>query len=111
MVRVGQGLLGKLAFKDGTYPTYSRPFLVAYVNLQNVGVLNVSSVVGKEHKLLFSSNMHIKNYKPPFIKDSFVKLDSLVYITLSEASNMTVLHNGDCLDQHEMNTIISKIIF
>lgn len=107
---VGQGVLGKVLFNDGTMPAYDRTYLVVGVTNVYIELLNVSSTVGKEHKLLFPSNKLIKNYNPPFIKSSFVKLDSLSRITLLEAANLKVLHGGDCLDNNELKDIIDSII-
>jgi hypothetical protein len=111
MLRIGQGVLGIICFKDGVMPTYPRTFLIVYISTTQVGVLNVSSVAGKEHKLLFPENRPINNYKPPFMKDSFVKMDSLVYITPIEAAQLRILHNGDCLEPNELNEIINGIKF
>jgi len=110
MVQVGQGVLGCIRFKDGILPQNPRTFLVVFVSATQIGVLNVSSVAGKEHKLLFDTNKHINNYNPPFWKDSFVKLDSLVYITPAETAPLQILHNGDCLNQMELNEIIGLVV-
>ena len=109
MLQKGQGILGKTRFVDGSYPKYPRTYLVVSVASDKIGILNVSSTAGKEHKLLFPSNRSISNYDPPFKKDSFVKLDSLTYITPAEASKFAVLHKGDCLDSTELQEIIDSI--
>ena len=108
---VGQGLLGKIKFKDGTFPQYDRPYLVVYVDNSKIGLLNVSSVAGKEHKLAFRSNHLIQKYNPPFIKSSFVKLDSLVYMSHKESQDMYLLSNGQCLLYTELQKILSLITF
>lgn len=110
MLQIGQGVLGKARFVDGSYPQYPRTYLVVSVDTDKIGVLNVSSTAGKEHKLLFPANRSIIKYNPPFVKDSFVKLDSLTYITISEAGSFRALHNGDCLDGVELQAIISAIV-
>jgi hypothetical protein len=111
MLHAGQGVLGKVRFADGQMPTYPRTYIVISVTVTEVGLLIVSSVAGKEHKLLFPTNLHIMNYDPPFLKDSFVKLDSLTYVCISDASQMQILHNGDLLNQTELSNIISSIIY
>ena len=109
MVCVGQGICGKARFVDGQYPQYDRTYLVVSVTPEKVGILNISSTAGKEHKLLFPNNRHIKNYNPPFLKDSFVKLDSLVYVDAADICSFHVLHHGDCLEQNELNEIIRLV--
>ena len=109
MVRVGQGVLGRVRFRDGGYPQYDRTCLVVEVTPQRVGLLNVSSTAGKEAKLLFSTNRRISRFNPPFLKDSFVKLDSLVYIDHAAASGMRVLCSGQTLDAVELADIIANI--
>lgn len=111
MFRVGQGLLGRVAFRDGGIPEYDRPYLIVYVSDTEIGLLNVSSVAGKESKLLYPTNRNIVKYNPPFRKSSFVKLDSLTYITYVEASAMRVLSGGLALDQHELNSIVASVSF
>ena len=110
MFRVGQGLLGRVAFRDGGIPEYDRPYLIVYVSDTEIGLLNVSSVAGKESKLLYPTNRNIVKYNPPFRKSSFVKLDSLTYISHTEASAMQLLSGGLVLDQDELNLIIANII-
>lgn len=106
MFLVGQGLYGKIKFVDGIIPQYDRAYLIVEVLTDSVGVLNVSSIAGKEHKLLFPTNKLINKHYPPFLRRSFVKLDSLVYITLAEASNARILDNGTPLDQAELYSIL-----
>lgn len=74
--------------------------------------MNVSSVAGKERKLLFPANRRIAKYDPPFLVDSFVKLDSLVTISLADCTTYQVhtLHGGACLDAAELASITSNII-
>ena len=94
----GQGVLGIVRFADGTMPSYDRTYLVVDTDVSGISLLNVSSVAGKERKLLYPTNREIKKFKPPFLKRSFVKLDSLVHITYAEATALKVLHNGASLD-------------
>ena len=109
MVCLGQGIYGKARFVDGQYPAYDRPYLVVSVSPERIGILNVSSTAGKDHKLLFPTNRAILNYNPPFRKESFVKLDSLVYISTSDICNFRILHNGECLEKCELYDIIRAV--
>lgn len=109
MFCVGQGIYGKARFADGQYPQYDRTYLVVSTTPDKIGILNISSTAGKEHKLLFPKNKHIKNYNPPFLKDSFAKLDSLIYVDAADMCNFRVLHHGDCLEKNELNEIIALL--
>lgn len=109
MFKVGQGICGRTKFKDGVMSQKIRPYLIATVNAEYIEVLTVSTVKGKERKLAFPTNMKIEKYKPPFLKSSFVKLDSLTRINKLEWENFRILHNGEILNRIELDTIISKI--
>lgn len=105
----GHGILGKIRFRDGEMPAYDRTYLVVAVGVDYLEVVNVSSIKGKERKLLFPSNELLKKYRPPFMVPSFVKLDSLVRVQFSDCVNLQILHRGQKLDSGELNRIIAKI--
>lgn len=109
MYQLGQGLFGKIRFKDGVYPKYDRPYLIIDIKDDSIGVLNISSAVGKAAKLLLTTNKFINKHDPPFKKKSFAKLDSLTYISINEVDNMQVLANGKSLDTAELNSIIKQV--
>lgn len=109
IVREGQALLGRVAYKDtGELPEKDRVYLVIKATQTDVVLLNVFSVAGKEHKLTFPTNYHIRNFNPPFMRDSFVKLDSAVTVSMSELSHFYVLHSGKTLNIAELQTIKEK---
>lgn len=108
-MKIGQAVLGKFPYKDGKIPQYSRPYLVVGVTTQNIELLVVSSLAGKEHKLSYPSNHLINNFNPPFFKKSFVKLDSLFSIPLVQSSSLIVLQNGAMLDPNELSLILAKL--
>jgi hypothetical protein len=102
-------VLGRVRFIDGNMPAYDRTYIVVSVAPDHIKLLNVSSTKGKEHKLLFPYNEELKTYDPPFLKPSFIKLDSLVSVPESEWENLKILHGGACLDTVELNRIIHMI--
>ena len=106
----GQGVLGRITFKDGEVPTYDRTYLIVSVGTDYIEVINVSSVRGKERKLAFKTNERLKTHWPPFKMDSFVKLDSLTRIPSSEWGGLRTLCNGQRLDGNELSRIQAKII-
>lgn len=101
----GQGILGKIAFPDGEFPAYDRTYLIVTVAEDYLEVLNVSSVKGKERKLAFPSNEKLHLYNPPFLKPSFVKLDSLTRLRREEFDTIHVLNSGRILDAKELKRI------
>lgn len=109
MVTVGQAYFGKISFKDGEIPLYSRPYLVVEVLATGAHVLNVSSTVGKEQKLLYSTNYNLTNFRPPFLKPTFVKLDSKTFVPNADFLTLALLDNGNCLNQKDLNLILSKL--
>jgi len=109
MFKIGQALLGKVPFPDGQFPQYIRPYLIVNVSSDKIGILTVSSTAGKENKLLFSSNYPLKNYNPPFIKPSFVKLDSFQNISIQTAQKMKLLSGGSCLNKIDLENILNHL--
>lgn len=110
-IKIGQAILGKVPFKDGKTPDYARPYLVVRITEEYIFLLVVSSVYGKERKLLMASNKELQNFKPPFAKKTFVKLDSLTKISVSDLDQFRVLHNGEVLNQKELCEIINCLTF
>lgn len=109
MFLAGQGLYGRIVFTDGTTPEYDRPYLIAEVLEDKIGVLNISTVAGKESKLLFPTNKLINKHSPPFTKRSFVKLDSFVYVSTEDAQNMKILDGGNTIDKAELSCILKAV--
>ncbi len=105
----GHGAHGRVRFKDGAFPAYDRTYLVVFVAADYIEVLNVSSVKGKERKLAFPTNERLRIYKPPFMKPSFVKLDSLTRVSKADWHNLVVLSRGRTLDNGELARIKGMI--
>ncbi|WP_197076606.1 hypothetical protein [Domibacillus indicus] len=103
----GQGLMMCLDFADGAECTYPRTFLVLDTDVQSnqISLLNISSVKKKEHKLLYSSNLNVVKFKPPFYLKSFVKLDSLYVIEYFPDLVNKVMDGGQTLDPLELTNI------
>ena len=105
----GQGVLGRITFKDGINPEYNRTYLIITAMESYIEVLNVSSIRGKERKLAFPTNERLKVYQPPFLKPCFVKLDSLTRINASEWNTLQLLYNGQTLEATELTRIRAMI--
>ena len=105
----GQGVLGRIRFVDGTIPAYDRTYLVVNVEADYIEVLNVSSIRGKEKKLMYPTNKALQKYNPPFRKPSFVKLDSLTIVPRAEWANLHTLSGGAVLDASEFSAVKAKL--
>ena len=105
----GQGILGKIPFVDGEIPPYDRTYLIVTVSTDYIEVLNVSSIKGKERKLAFPTNEKLQCYNPPFLKPSFVKLDSLVKVSNKDWGQIKILNAGRTLEEKEFKRIKSLI--
>lgn len=104
----GQGLLIKGQFANGEYCKYERPFLIISVSNTTVSALNVSSLKGKEKKLMIASNKRIFPYKPPFILPSFVKLDELYHFELFPQLDQFLVMNGKGMPPESINNVITN---
>jgi hypothetical protein len=93
-------------FADGEPGQYSRPFLVIGANQDLVQLFNVSSISGKEARLVFFENKIIKNFDPPFQKPSFVKLNAVYQIERFSNLEKSIMCGGRTLDRKEMSDII-----
>ncbi|MCC8061562.1 MAG: hypothetical protein LIO81_12140 [Clostridiales bacterium] len=106
---VGQAFWGKIRFPDGKFPDYDRSYLVVGVSEEHIEILTVSSVAGKEWKLTIPTNMEIIKFDPPFPKRTFVKLDSLQKVRVSDLSNVRIGRGGRTLDPTEFSKIVNAI--
>ncbi len=106
---VGQAFWGRVRFRDGEFPQYDRPYLIVGVDEDYLEILTVSSVAGKEWKLTLPTNKELINYDPPFPKRTFVKLDSLQRVHISDLSNVSIAKGGRTLDATELSDIINII--
>lgn len=101
-------LTGFIPYPDGTHIQYSlRPYLVVGVSSTHIETLIISSLFGKAHKLIYSSNFQLKNSMPPLAKASFVKLDSYQKTEITQLTDLRVVSNGQLIDSIELNTILS----
>lgn len=105
----GQGVLGRIRFKDGQMPGYDRTYLVVSAGTDYIEILNVSTIRGKEHKLFFPFNERLKTYRPPFLYPSFVKLDSFTCVPLTDCGGLKILHGGQTLNRAELNRIVGLL--
>lgn len=108
MVSPGQGLLLKTAFADGSECSYARTFLVIENSDNKLKALNVSSIKGKESKLIYPSNMRILKGRPPFVKPSFVKLDAIYIFEQCPEIERALLHSGQCINHDQFVAIFSS---
>lgn len=96
---------------DGEMPNKDRPYLIVAVGQNSIQTIDVSTIKNKEWKAGSYHNHILNSYNPPFLKPSFVKIDSLQTVELSKCSNMRLLCGGARLDSIELKTIRSKLGF
>lgn len=107
-MKTGQGILLKLDYADGGLADKARTFLIISINEGKVNLLNISSIQGKLHKLMYPANKKILKYKPPFIKPSFVKLDAEYIIDNNQELESFILCQGRAMEQDELSAIIKE---
>lgn len=109
MIQAGNGIYLKLPYFADGGTGYARPFLIIETNelLNQLLLLNVSTIQGKEHKLTISSNEILKNYFPPFKKPSFVKMDVLYTVEYFSDLNKLIFKSR-LLNFSELNRIQNK---
>ncbi|WP_143006883.1 hypothetical protein [Paenibacillus tianmuensis] len=103
----GQGLWLKGRFANGTQCDYNRPFLVIENTGTIIKALNVSSLRGKETKLIIPSNKNLSKHFPPFPQPSFVKLDEIYHYESFSELEQSVMSSGKCLDTGLLSQVIS----
>lgn len=101
----GNGLLLRLPFPDNNKLSGKRTFLSIGEEDGYIHLLNVSSIIGKESKLLKASNEKIIKFNPPFDLPSMVKLDALYRVEVCNDLNRCILCNGHPLDADEFDRI------
>lgn len=99
-----------LNYADGGTSRGPRSFLVIDTDVvtNKITLLNVSSIRGKSHKLLYPSNEPIKRYNPPFYLRSFVKLDAIYQIEYFPELEDKLMANGRQLNTEEQIEIEDK---
>jgi len=105
----GQYITGCIPFKDGAVPVHRRPYLVVYVDREQeeLHILTISSVVRKEHKLKFPTNILLNYSMPPLIQPSFVKIDSCQRIAFQFADReCKLMSDGALMQTDDLNAVI-----
>ena len=104
----GQCIIGCVPFKDGTPSLYRRPYLVVHIDdeRQEVHILNISSIAGKEHKLNFPSNIPLNHSMPPLTQASFVKVDSCQQISFQLAQSFKLMSGGELMQADDLAAVL-----
>ena len=108
----GQAILIKgLPFPDKSISEKFRPYLIVKVTDSDLYLLNVSSIGTKEKfmKSLRFENKAIRKFNPPFKLQSFVKMDSLVCVSVKYAKDWHPLDGGKTLDDGELADIVAEM--
>lgn len=91
------------------YGTKNRYMLVTKNDVTNnrIEMINVSSIKGKEHKLIYNSNIIINNYHPLPLP-SFAKLDTMYLLDNFEELNKYIALEGKKMNGREFFNIIKQ---
>jgi len=106
----GHVLVLNLPFANGTPCKYKRPFLVINKYDNILELLNVSSIKGKEKKLLYPSNEKIKKYFPPLDYPSFIKKDELYIIDSFPELASSIYKRRDPIQTTELSRLVEKYL-
>jgi hypothetical protein len=109
ILEVGQAVALRIPYPDGVNAEYARPYLIVKVTTINVSLLAASSLRGKEDKLLYNTNYALKQHFPPFLKPTFIKLDSLQEVAIETISQTKICANGQKLNQNDLQHILQSI--
>jgi len=110
--KIGQGVLAKIKYKDGFGTPKNRPYLIVGIDYEGckIKILNVSTVQGKETKLVrYKTNIKLIKYNPPFIRESFVKIDSSQNVDFGQAEKFRLLCDGKVLAKSELDEILLRL--
>ena len=105
MFEVGQVIISQVKFQDGSKSLKKRLYIVVKSGKETVGILNCSSTDGKENKVGMPANYLLKNYRPPFKKSTFVKLDSFQEFYISELPFYKIVGK---INEAELNYILDS---
>lgn len=105
IINIRQGLLLRLPFADNGVLSGKRTFLLIEEEEDNIKLLNVSSLIDKEERLIYASNEEIVKFNPPFRVKSFVKFDALYIIEKCSELNGCIFKSGS-LDPGEFDRLM-----
>ena len=88
---------------------HNRRYMLVINNIENntVKLLNVSKLLGKETRMVYDSNLPMKNYFP-FVQPSFVKLKTTYEIENFDELENYISYNGKKVTQQQLNIIFQK---
>lgn len=103
--------VGGLPFPDGNGSQNARPYPIVKITESDLYILNVSSI-GSRPKFVKSvryENHSIRTYNPPFVRPSFVKMDSLICVSAEFAKKWRLLAGGKCLNDEDLSEILAEM--
>lgn len=109
-MKKGDILYCKIPFKNGSITPYPRFYVVVEVTDTIFKCLNMSSIRGKERKLLYPSNKEIFNCIPPMRKRTMIKLDEEYEIELNEHAESKVFNSFNAEITSQIEEYLSRYI-
>lgn len=105
MISEGHSLLLKIGYADGGEADKFRPFLIVKSKDELLYALNITSLRGKEHSVLYNNNLVINRYRPPFKHKSMVKLSAIYVLPKINGLEKCLLCGGDKINSLEIKYI------
>lgn len=91
------------------YESKKRLMLIVGINKNYIKAINITKYEGKENKLVFKSNVLIRNGIPPLKVLSIAKLNDTYIIENFIGIEKYLYNNGEKLNKDEYNKIKEKI--
>lgn len=90
---------------DGDFVSDKRRYMVITDDNEELEMINISSLKGKERKLMFPGNIKLYN-REPFLAPSFAKIDTIYKIEYFPELEEFISFGGEKLNEEDFKTIL-----
>ena len=105
MIEKGQILNFNPPKLDGNFISDKRRYMVITNHNEKLEMINISSLKGKERKLMFPGNIKLYNRKP-FLAPSFAKVDTIYKMEYFPELEEFISFRGQKLNEQDFNNIL-----
>lgn len=105
MIEKGQILNFNPPKLDGNFVSDKRRYMVITNDNERLEMINISSLKGKERKLMFLGNIKLYN-REPFLAPSFAKVDTTYKIEYFPELEEFISFGGKKLNKEDFNNIL-----
>ena len=107
MIEKGQILNFNPPKLDGNFVSDKRRYMVITNDNEELEMINISSLKGKERKLMFPGNIKLYN-REPFLAPSFAKVDTIYKMEYFPKLEEFISFGGEKLNEEDFNNILSE---